>query len=414
MQFKRIFIQNFQSIKELELVLDENRCYHIKGPNNIGKSAFLKALEAVARNVSSRNVDKLIRDGADSFYIEVSDFNNNVVRLSRGREDYYSWDIDGASGRIDGTAGKVPEEVKAFFNFYEDMEKSKEIVNIRPPRSRLLFIDTTNAENYYLLQKALKIEEYLAAIKLGDSQKREKKKEVQVIIDRIEETNQEIKNLKDYSVILKDLSVYEEAGKQMYEKLEEAESILNLNKEIERKEESIRKNQIVFDREGTKELVEKIKLIDSIIQLEKGIREKESRILEKEKVINEFNEVSKIYKNVLELIETKKLLEDKERLESKVTLVETSISEKKSVIDKFKYVNLKDKLNTLIDANTIVLSGKQLRERLLAHKEKEEAHLLAEKERKDFMVENKFCPVVLSMFDKKCPFSGKTLEELLS
>lgn len=413
MQFKRIYIKNFQSIKEIELLLEENRCYHVKGDNNIGKSAFLKAIEAVVRNVSSRNVDKHIRDGADSFYIEISDFNNNVIRLSRGKEDYYSWDIDGVSGRVDGTAGKVPDEVRAFFNFYEDMEKSKEIVNIRPPRSRLLFIDTTNAENYYLLQKALKIEEYLAAIKLGDGKKRENKKEVQVIIDRIEETNEEIGKLKDYGVILKELELYEFASEDVYNSIVDLKEVDNLMKEIDRKEDFIDKNSITFNKEETKDLVDKIKLLSGIISLQKEIDKKESSVKEKMQLIQLNEDVKVVYNQLIDCKENVKLVKEKEIVEFKVSKTENSIENKENILRSLDGGDLSTLISNIKDGNSILQKGTEVRERMTRQKELNLNYETAEENRKQFMIENKFCPVVLSMRDRKCPFSGKTLEELL-
>lgn len=413
-QFRRIYIKNFQSIKELELELEPNRCYHLKGKNNIGKSSILKALRAIVKNISSRDVKHYIRDGEESFYIEVEDFNHNIVRLSRGKEDYYSWIIDGKEGRVDGTAGKVPEEVKRYFNFYEDEEKTGEIVNIRPPRAKLLFVDTTFGENYYLLQKALRIEEFLAALKLGDSRRKEVKKEISLIDSRIEDEKEALRGLKDYGVLLKEIEVYENVADMYMAQIEQIEEVIDLAKRIEKKEQEIKEKTFHYDEEYVKELVKKVTELNEIVELWKKIERKERSIKRKEEVIQFFDEYRGLYESVKRGVEHKKLLEDVGNLQQKINRLEKSIKGKEKCVENWD----KDKLEVMVEnikrGLEIVTEGKRLRERIYSLSKKEEQYKKLEEERKEFMVKNKFCPVVLSMSDRKCPFSGKPLEELLS
>lgn len=413
MQFKRIYIKNFQSIKELEIVLDENTCYHIKGNNNIGKSAFLKAVEALVRNVSSRKISDYIRDNEDSFYIESTDFDNNVVRLSRGKEDYYSWDINGESGRVDSTNGKVPNEVRDYFNFYEELEKSKEIINIRPPRSKLLFVDTTYAENYYLLQKALRIEEYLAAIKLGGKEKNEKKNKLASVKERIEDTENDIDNLPDYTVFLSELEVYEKSIEDYYNDIQQIESILEQNESIKEKEAYIEKTQIPFDRESVAELVNRIKLINDVLEKEKMIQSKEKSILEKQKIIDLHDSSTAIYNQINECINEKTLHENVSKSKSRVQVLSLSIEKKESIIKTYDDSSPKSLIDNITKGNDIVAVGHSLRNKIQHLANLNALEDSKEKERREFMIENKFCPVVMATKDKCCPFSNKSIEELL-
>jgi energy-coupling factor transporter ATP-binding protein EcfA2 len=413
LQFRRVYIKNFQSIKELEIILEENRCYHIKGKNNIGKSNFLKALTAIVKNVPSRSLSSYIRDDEESFYIEISDFDNNVVRLSRGKEDYYSWVINGSSGRIDGTAGKVPDEVRSYFNMYEDTEKTKEIVNIRLPRAKLLFVDNTYAENYYLLQKALRVEEYLSAIKLGGTKKNSLKKEIDVLSSRVVTEKEELSNLKDYSLILKEIQMYEDVADTYYNQITEIVEIKELASKVEEKEIRLKENTFDFDRKAVSEMVDTIKKLKDVCDILNGITTKEKNITNKELVIEEFSKANDSYINLKESLENKKLLDVVSYSSNKVNKLDMDIKTKTSFIQDWEFKNVISNINNIKESVSIISDAKLLREKISQLKKAEEDYETVDKERSDFMLEYKFCPVVLSMKDKKCPFSNKTLEELL-
>lgn len=413
MQFKRIYIKNFQSIKELEVVLEENKCYHIRGNNNIGKSSFLKALEAIVKNISSRNVKNFIRDEEDSFYVEISDFDNNVVRLSRGKEDYYSWDISGDSGRVDNTAGKVPDEVRAFFNMYEDIEKTKEIVNIRPPRAKLLFVDTTFGENYYLLQKALRIEEYLSAIKLGNSKKTLYRNEIKASLERIEDEKEDLKTLKDYSIVLNEIKTYEDSFEGYFNSIENIQEVLDLSKSVNLREEKLNEKTFDYDREYVQDLVAKLKSMKEILDLSKSIEKRETSISNKEVILEEFTNSLSIYKNLKDMVDNKNLFDEITALSTKVDKAEEYVLQNDVLIKNWESSDLKNKVEIIMSSIGIVEEGKKVRARIESIQTLELDYNKEETLRKEFMLEYKFCPVVLSMKDKKCPFSNKTLLELL-
>src|SRR5690625_719867 len=157
MKIRKLTVKNFQSIKEITVTFDENGIFRFTGLNNVGKSAILKAMTIVMRNISNNQYKEFLRDETNSFEITVWDFSDNWVRLSRGAVDFYEWSIDGKSGRMDRTQGKVPLEVQGYFNLYEENEKTKACLNVRLPREVLLFVDTTPGDNAMMFQKALEI-----------------------------------------------------------------------------------------------------------------------------------------------------------------------------------------------------------------------------------------------------------------
>lgn len=413
MLFKDIEIRNFQTIKELNVTLEEGKCYHIKGDNNVGKSAFLKSLQAIVRNFPTRNLDEYKRNGADSLSVQITDFDGNTVKLSRGAEDFYSWTIDGVSGRVDKTGGNVPDVVKAYFNFYEEMEKSKEIINIRPARSRLLFIDTTFAENYYLLQKALGIGEFLAAIKIGMKEKNELKKLVDSLSSKIEGATDSIDGVIDYSIYLSELDTYEKAMDLYFTEIELIENYLEMDKKIQEKEQLISSSQIDFDNEQVKNTVETIKQVHAYIELEKTIREKENALATKMTVLKEHEKTVATIETIKQLQEQQKVLVAAEKLEEQVDTLNTSIALKQDALDTYNE-HTPSNLKTIIQQlRTYSEKAQEIEKRDNELKALLELEDTKEQERKAFMVENKFCPVVMATKDKLCPVNGQSMEELL-
>lgn len=397
----------------MELELEENRFHHIIGLNNIGKSSLLKAIECVVNNVSSRVVKEFIRDEAESFMIEVTDFNYNKVRLSRGKEDYYWWIIDGKEGRVDGTAGKVPEEVKEYFNFYDDFERTKEIINIRPPRSKLLFVDTTFGENYFLLQKALRIEEFLAAIKLGDSRKREVRKSIVDLTNRVEEEKDSIDNTLDLGPVLDDISVYEKAGDTYFERVSDIDELMKLNRDVEEKENWLENNSMSYDRDYVTELVSKLVLMRDVIRVEKDISSKEDELGKLSLIREEFEGVRVLKDKLVNVHEKKKVIDRVNELGESVESAERELYVKESIIANWKESNILKKVEVIKEAGHITEEGVRLREVILELKDKEVEFVAVEEEKKQFMLDHKFCPVVMSMRDRTCPFSGKSILELI-
>lgn len=165
-------IRNFQSIKDLTIELDGDGLYWIRGKNNIGKSNLLRAMSTVFTNVSNNSYKPFIRDNCTTFKIKVW-FEDDWVELVRGATDYYEWVIDGQHGRVDKTAGKVPDELVEYFNLYYEAEKTKRYLNITSSDDPLLFVSTTGGDNDRLLQIALGTEVVMGASKRAEQLKRQ-------------------------------------------------------------------------------------------------------------------------------------------------------------------------------------------------------------------------------------------------
>ena len=184
-------IRNFQSIKDLEIELDGDGLYWIRGKNNIGKSNLLRAMSTVFTNVSNNSYKPFIRDNCTKFKIKVW-FEDDWVELVRGSTDYYEWLIDGVHGRVDKTAGKVPDELVEYFNLYYEAEKTKRYLNITSSDDPLLFVSTTGGDNDRLLQIALGTEVVMGASKRAEQLKRQATAEQKTIRTLLSEQEEQL------------------------------------------------------------------------------------------------------------------------------------------------------------------------------------------------------------------------------
>lgn len=149
-----LHIENVQSISNLALRLDGDGFYWVKGKSNIGKSALLKSIKALFTNVSNNKYKDLIRDEEDYFKV-TGYFEDDWVTLSRGSHDYYEWEIDGQYGREDKTNGKVPKELRDYFNLYWTGDKIKRYINFTLVNESLFFSETTSGDNTLIVEKAI-------------------------------------------------------------------------------------------------------------------------------------------------------------------------------------------------------------------------------------------------------------------
>lgn len=455
----KLRVRNFQSIVDITINFDGKGVYHFNGLNNIGKSALIKAIKSLLQNVSNVKYSKYLRDDCDTFIVEGWFEDGNYIKLSRGATDYYAWNIDGVKGRLDKTKGKVPLEVEKYLNLYTDNEKSKESLNIRLPRNRLLFVDTSAGDNYFLLQKALGTEDFLLAMKLGTSKKNEIKKEIKlankylkqaedevtvvkedldVYIDLMEsidklqstidveydnycdiedmlvmhrnlaKTQQELKEIesqlkvKELKELTKEYATYDKL-KQTYKAFRQA---LETNKELkDMKKRIVSKG----DEKELKSAIKELKLVEQAYkayerkaELEQELKEQEKSLVSKELMqelteeIENLNKISKTYKALVKAVDTKK-----------------ELASYKYEATKKGYKGLEKELEELRKIKDMYESHQKL-EQLEAKRDADlKAYEEADKGLAEFMRENNYCPIVAKTKDHKCPFDKDFFMEVL-
>lgn len=104
----RLKVSNFQSIEEADISLGALTV--IVGPSNSGKSALLRALRAVARNVNSPSA---VRVGKTSFAASV-ETNGITVGIERGKgqSKYWTADAEGNEQAYTKAARAVPDDIQ--------------------------------------------------------------------------------------------------------------------------------------------------------------------------------------------------------------------------------------------------------------------------------------------------------------
>lgn len=184
----RIEIENFQSIEYVSIPLNNTGVHWINGKPNVGKSAVLKAIQALFTNVSNHKYREMIRDGQDAFRVKGYFGEDNWVELIRGEGDSYTWVLDGQAGIQEKTQGKVPLEVRQYYGLYWTGDKIKRYLNFTLVGDQLFFVETTSGDNTLILEKALGTDRLTRVGKYSDTEKREVRSELRTIRNFQEES----------------------------------------------------------------------------------------------------------------------------------------------------------------------------------------------------------------------------------
>ena len=360
---KKLRIKNFLAIKDATVEFDENGVYHIKGRNNVGKSALLKAINTLFNNVSQQEIKEFLRDGQSTFLLDSEMHDGSTVKLSRGATDYYAWNVNGVEGRLDKTKGKVPDALVRYYNLYTDTERTNECLNVRLPRDVLTFVDTSKMDSYYLVQKALRTEEYVLASQKVNAKKREitsSQKQIKEFITRdtkrITQTEAQLVELKTQQALMEqEMATLE----QEYTIFMEIQSIAQTAQQISECDAQIRAitNGIDIERgEQLKQEIEEFELIQEVLNMliEAGTRK--NQIIQLRTEIDNASELRQMIQDLEEIVEMRQLTQN------------------------------------------FVLSVNAVKEKKIEVEQAQKAHM-------DFMVENKFCPIVMNTLDQRCPFS---------
>lgn len=365
LKLKELTIKNVQSVKKVTIQFDENGVFHLVGANNVGKSTIVKSIRALFLNISDNQYKEMLRDDCDTFSVEGVMWSGDVLKLSRGATDYYQWSINGEEGRMDKTRGKLPSVVEKYVNMYVDIDKTKECLNIRLPRSVLPFVDMTPGENAHLLQKALGTDEFLKATKLAESKRREVAKEVKMVTGYKEREEEKLNRVQG--------QVSEEKIK--LDKVEEYDKVLTAEYATYKAIEDV-----------VLSAYEVQKLSEQVAKAKENLKEVNLKEIKKEiEDMKKMEDLLVIMKDMLVV--------NKEMKEIKAKIDAVNLEELKGAIDDFRVIE-----QTLEEAKTATRLKKQVMEA-------KELYVGADEELGDFMRENKFCPIVAKTINKKCPFS---------
>ena len=158
-------VRDFMSFEEAEVTMDDSNILNIKGYNNSGKSALIKAFEVAMMNMYPTNQGAFIRDGQKKFSIEIG-FSDGVVlkreKFSDGRGLYELIGPKGETvfttkqGRTYGKITGVPEPIAKYLGL---VELEKGYLNSRTNLDPHFLTDTSGSENFAALSNILKADE---------------------------------------------------------------------------------------------------------------------------------------------------------------------------------------------------------------------------------------------------------------
>lgn len=162
------------SFKHAKVSYDDTNCINIKGYNDSGKSAFLRAAAVCMMDMFKRNQAKFIRYGEDFFRVAVTfDDGVSIVRekYTNGQSLYemyqngkrvYTTKQGNKLTKIDG----VPQVIADYLGL---CITDNGCLNYQSCVDKLLLVDTTGSENYQELHEVLKTEEIARATTLINS-----------------------------------------------------------------------------------------------------------------------------------------------------------------------------------------------------------------------------------------------------
>lgn len=170
-------VRNFMCFSHAKIAFDEgNNIINLKGYNDSGKSAMLKAIAVCLMDMFSRDQAKLIKHDEDYFRIIVSfDDGVSILRdkyingqslyeMSKGKDVVFSTKVGNKLTRVDG----VPEVIEKYLGL---CMLDSGCLNYQSRDDRLWLIETKGSENYYSLNAILKTEELARANALLNSDK---------------------------------------------------------------------------------------------------------------------------------------------------------------------------------------------------------------------------------------------------
>lgn len=161
-------VENFMSIKRGVCEFDERGIINLKGYNDSGKSAMLRALDVLFFNIRPNSQVNFIMDDADYFRI-IAKFDDGVFILRdkysngqslyemyKGNELIYSTKVNGVLSKV----STVPEPIQLYLGL---IEYDGTLLNSRTCFEKQLLVQTTGGDNYKLLNVILKSEELATA-----------------------------------------------------------------------------------------------------------------------------------------------------------------------------------------------------------------------------------------------------------
>ena len=180
-------VTNFLAIEHAKCEFDESGIIFLKGYNDSGKSAMLRALDVLFFNSHPRDQVMFIQDDKDYFRVTAK-FDDNVYIL---RDKYingqslYEMYKDGQcifSTKVNGVLTKVtgvPEPIQAYLGLVPEL-------TVRTCYDKQFLVQTSGSENYKDLSAILKTEEIAKASELLNTDKNRLQSDITSVESQLE------------------------------------------------------------------------------------------------------------------------------------------------------------------------------------------------------------------------------------
>ena len=279
---KDIEVFNFMSYKHARVSFDDTNILNIKGYNDSGKSALLRATMICLADAFKRVQNKYIRYGCEYFRVVVS-FEDGVSivrdKYLNGQSLYemykdgkliYTSKQGNRLTRIEG----VPEVIR---NYLGLCVTENGCLNYQSCKDRLLLIETTGSENYQELHSILKSEELSRAIQLINSDRNELNSSIvemetelnsskAVLESRSDVSEESIERLEYEDRVLDEVIERSKRIEKLYntvQKLEKIQEIPKVDKVDEKKLSSLYKISELMGKLENSKVIPRVERLDS-------------------------------------------------------------------------------------------------------------------------------------------------------
>lgn len=234
----RITIQNFMSLKEAILEFDETNIINLKGYNDSGKSAVLRAFEVCLENKYQRDQAKFILDGETYFRIMVEFTDGTLILRDRyvNNQSLYEMYNNGTlifSTKQNGVLTKVTKVPDVIENYIGMLHHNGVYIQSRSCFDKQFLVETSGKENAETLNIILKNEELAYATSLLNNDKNKKASDLKAKETEMNLTKQMVYDCKVITnAMLEELQSLDTKLDNADEKKRSLDSMVNCNERI--------------------------------------------------------------------------------------------------------------------------------------------------------------------------------------
>lgn len=170
---RKIEIKNFESLDHVILDFEDSPIISLVGNNGCGKTAVQKALRALLINENPNKQARRVKTGTAGFGVRVTDINGDYIEKIKYKKgtaggSVYSGRVNGKEHEVNITTG-IPDFVQEFTGIYPEKE-TKQVLQFKDHRSKLLFAETEASVNYQMYYNTLNLDDITKAASLGQEQ----------------------------------------------------------------------------------------------------------------------------------------------------------------------------------------------------------------------------------------------------